>query len=172
MTELRMQLEQWTVDAVISGAQTGADRGGLDAGRALGIKIGGWVPRGRRAEDGVVPAEYPVTELESSDYPTRTTANIQGSDATVIFYWPPLRGGSRLTQRECVRWQKPCLCVNLEWADQAIEPGLHEWLSAQAPRVLNVAGTRESRRPGTQARVARLLVAVLGGACGQKAQAE
>jgi hypothetical protein len=37
---------------VISGAQTGADRAALDAALECGIEIGGWVPKGRKAEDG------------------------------------------------------------------------------------------------------------------------
>ena len=41
---------------IISGGQTGADRGGLDAAIALNVPHGGWCPKGRRAEDGGIPA--------------------------------------------------------------------------------------------------------------------
>ena len=43
------------LEKIISGAQTGADRGGLDAALERGFPIGGWVPRGRKAEDGTIP---------------------------------------------------------------------------------------------------------------------
>ncbi len=35
---------------IISGGQTGADRGGLDAAISLGVPHGGWCPLGRPAE--------------------------------------------------------------------------------------------------------------------------
>ena len=35
---------------IISGGQTGADRGGLDAAIDLGIEHGGWCPLGRKSE--------------------------------------------------------------------------------------------------------------------------
>ncbi len=38
------------LSTIISGGQTGADRGALDAAIELGIKHGGWCPKGRKAE--------------------------------------------------------------------------------------------------------------------------
>jgi hypothetical protein len=43
------------VAKVVSGGQTGADRGGLEASQRCGVPTGGWVPHGRRAEDGALP---------------------------------------------------------------------------------------------------------------------
>jgi Circularly permutated YpsA SLOG family len=37
---------------IISGGQTGADRAGLDFAIEQGLEHGGYVPRGRKAEDG------------------------------------------------------------------------------------------------------------------------
>ncbi|MCG6885904.1 MAG: putative molybdenum carrier protein, partial [Proteobacteria bacterium] len=37
---------------IITGGQTGVDRGALDAALAAGIPCGGWCPDGRKAEDG------------------------------------------------------------------------------------------------------------------------
>ena len=39
---------------IISGGQTGADRGALDFAIKHGYPHGGWAPRGRQAEDGTV----------------------------------------------------------------------------------------------------------------------
>mgnify|MGYP001767808952 CR=1 FL=1 len=47
---------------IITGGQTGVDRAALDVGLALGLAVGGGCPQGRRAEDGVIPARYPLTE--------------------------------------------------------------------------------------------------------------
>ena len=53
---------------LVCGAQTGADRAALDVALDHGLEIGGWVPRGRLAEDGVIPARYSgLRETESAD---------------------------------------------------------------------------------------------------------
>jgi hypothetical protein len=64
------------VERIISGGQTGADRGGLTAAIKLGIPHGGWCPKGRRAEDGQVPACYHLEETGSSSYQARTKRNV------------------------------------------------------------------------------------------------
>ena len=56
------------IERLVSGGQTGVDRGALDAARDLGIPHGGFCPRGRRAEDGVIPGIYSLVETESADY--------------------------------------------------------------------------------------------------------
>jgi hypothetical protein len=40
------------IQKIISGGQTGADRAALDVVIKFGIPNGGWVPRGRKTEDG------------------------------------------------------------------------------------------------------------------------
>ena len=42
---------------IVSGGQTGADRGALLAALQAGLACGGWCPDGRLAEDGRVPDE-------------------------------------------------------------------------------------------------------------------
>lgn len=37
-----------TINKIISGGQTGADQGVLDATIAMGIEYGGWIPTGSR----------------------------------------------------------------------------------------------------------------------------
>ena len=39
------------ITKIVSGAQTGADRAGLDAAIRHGFPHGGWCPKGRKAED-------------------------------------------------------------------------------------------------------------------------
>jgi hypothetical protein len=70
---------------VISGGQTGADRAGLDFAIETGLEHGGYVPRGRKAEDGRIDDRYNLFELSTSSYPARTRRNIEESDGTVIF---------------------------------------------------------------------------------------
>ncbi len=70
---------------IISGGQTGAERGGLNAALYSGIPHGDWCPKGRKAADRRIPENYKMTEMSKSDYLSRTEANVLDSDATVVF---------------------------------------------------------------------------------------
>jgi hypothetical protein len=54
---------------IISGGQGGADRAGLNFAIARGLEHGGFVPRGRRAEDGRITDRYNLLELTTRSYP-------------------------------------------------------------------------------------------------------
>lgn len=88
------------ITKIISGGQTGVDRAGLDFAMKHKISIGGWCPRGRRAEDGVIPSKYTLTEHFLSSYPPRTIKNIQSSDGTLILYYDNMEGGTLLTYKK------------------------------------------------------------------------
>ena len=70
---------------IISGGQTGTDRAGLDFALETGLEHGGYVPSGRKAEDGRIDERYNLIELSTNSYPARTRRNIEESDGTVIF---------------------------------------------------------------------------------------
>ena len=78
---------------IISGGQTGADRAGLDFAIETGLEHGGYVPSGRKAEDGRIDELYNLVELSTSSYPARTRRNIEESDGTVIFSLERLLSG-------------------------------------------------------------------------------
>jgi Circularly permutated YpsA SLOG family len=134
---------------IISGGQTGADRAALDFALECGIPIGGWVPRGRLAEDGRIPERYAgLVETESADPAVRTARNVRDSDATLILSHGPLDGGSLFTHREATRIGKPVLHLALDQLGHAAAADqLRTWLSAVRPATLNVAGPRASRDP-------------------------
>ena len=142
---------------IISGGQTGVDRGALDAAIAAGVAHGGWCPRGRRAEDGSIPERYRLTEDE--DYAARTERNVLDSDATLILTIGALRGGTALTRRLARRHGRPCLVVDL--AAAPAPDAVRAWIDAHDVRTLNVAGPRESAHPGVQERTADFLGRVL-----------
>jgi 2-succinyl-6-hydroxy-2,4-cyclohexadiene-1-carboxylate synthase len=152
---------------LVSGGQTGADRGALDAAIALGLAHGGWCPRGRRAEDGPIPMRYALVETAARDHAVRTEMNVIDSDATLIVGRGPLAGGSALTARLAAAHGKPCLVVDLDALSgaEAVQR-VRAWLAQHGPGVLNVAGPRERQCPGLAADVRDLLVAVLGGDAG------
>ena len=144
---------------IISGGQTGVDRGALDAAIAHGLEHGGSCPRGRRAEDGRIPERYELEEHSSDKYPPRTAKNICDADATLIIT-PERRprGGTRLTAKIAHERGKPWLAVHI--SDEHVERAAR-WISTIKPEVLNVAGPRESRHPGIQDRTAAFLRMVL-----------
>lgn len=151
-----------TLRRIVSGGQTGADRAALEAARAAGFPAGGWVPKGRWAEDGVVPDGLgDLRETESAEPAERTRRNVADSDATLIVSNGPLRGGSLLAREEAARLGKPCLWLDFEQLplERATERAL-AWLGQHAIEVLNVAGPRASEDAAIDSK-ARALVAAL-----------
>lgn len=153
---------------IISGGQTGADRGALEAAHDLGLARGGMAPRRWRAEDGMIPMWYRTGMMTSASeaYPVRTQSNVEASGGTLIMSFGPLPhdSGSMLTANIARKLRKPLLAVNV------FESGYHSefllnrvriWIQTHRIEVLNVAGPRESREPGIQAAVRAALVAIL-----------
>src|SRR5437773_3897836 len=97
---------------IISGGQTGVDRGALDAALAFEVECGGWCPAGRLAEDGTIPKRYPVMELANAGYAERTARNVADSDGTLIISKGEPIGGTRETIDRCVEMRKPYLIID------------------------------------------------------------
>ncbi len=137
------------VEKIVSGGQTGADRAALDAARELGLARGGWVPRGRRAEDGRVPDRYDgMTETGSDDYAERTERNVRDACATLVLCFGAPAGGTAHTAAHARALGRPLLVLDLErlpTADAAER--LRAWLARERPRVLNIAGPRAGDEP-------------------------
>lgn len=162
---------------IVSGGQTGADRGGLDAAIHCQLPHGGWCPKGRKAEDGVIPAKYHLGEMPSDDYLVRTEANVVDSDATVVFTRGKLQGGSLRTVEVAENHGKPWFHVDLESCTRrkAIQD-IVDWLGGQhlnddghgPPKdcVLNVAGSRATKAPIIERIVMMYMVDVISKANG------
>lgn len=142
---------------VISGGQTGVDRAALDVALALRLPCAGWCPRGRRAEDGPLPARYPLREMDSPDYPSRTERNVLDADATLILNRGTLAGGTAYTVRMAEKHGKPHLVVDLDAADTLDPATVVAWLRKERIDTLNIAGPRESGRPGIYAQASGFL---------------
>jgi hypothetical protein len=146
------------VGKLVSGGQTGADRAALDFALAHGIPHGGWCPRGRLAEDGVVEGCYELKETPDGEYPQRTEWNVRDSDGTVIFsIAPELTGGSKLTAELAAELGKPCLHLSEIRDRQNAGARLRAFVTDHDIRVLNVAGPRASNEPA----VARFVIETL-----------
>jgi hypothetical protein len=144
---------------IVSGGQTGVDRGALEAAIALDVDHGGWCPDGRLSEDGSIPSRYRVQVLDGADYAARTEQNIIDSDATLILYQSRMEGGTRLTRRLVGTHRKPWLAARI---DHTFDPEpVRKWLREIQPATLNVAGPRESKYPGIEQRSMRALLEIL-----------
>ena len=141
-----MTLPSFPLKKVISGGQTGVDRGALTAALCLNFDCGGWCPPGKVAEDGVIPDAYPMSEMASGHYPERTLRNIIDSDATVIIHFGPLEGGTQKTQRLCVQHAKPHLLIDgASTDDDAATYLVRNFVMEHSVGILNVAGPRQSK---------------------------
>ncbi|MEJ8567280.1 YpsA SLOG family protein [Elongatibacter sediminis] len=133
-----------TLRRIVSGGQTGVDRGALDAALAAGAGCGGWCPAGRKAEDGDIPARYPLAEM-GGGYAARTERNVVDSDATWILAPGPLHGGTGLTARLCTRHGRPCLVSDANrLTPEAAAREAAAFVREHRIAVLNVAGPRAS----------------------------
>ena len=131
---------------IVSGAQTGVDRAALDVAILLKMTYGGWIPKGRKAEDGVISAHYKyMTETKSATYKIRTEWNVRDSNATLIVCWGEPSGGTLMTLRYARTWERPYFVANLEAIVSPISETV-EWLkSVKDLMTLNVAGPRKSK---------------------------
>lgn len=146
---------------IISGAQTGADQGGLEAAKLLGLETGGMMPAGCRTELGPMPelvGRFGLVISASEDYPPRTKFNVIDSDGTIIF-GDIEEIGSRLTRKLCKERNKPCLVVD-DFTDENLA-SIRKFVAKYKIRTLNVAGNRESKLPGLQEAVRDFLVEAL-----------
>jgi putative molybdenum carrier protein len=130
---------------IVSGGQTGVDRAALDAALAAIFPCGGWTPRDRMAEDGVIPEWYPLTPLPRGGYRERTRRNVVDSDGTAIIYIDSLKGGTRLTRNLCVSERKAYVLVDAQRLSIAgAVLAVLGFIDDNRIDVLNVAGPRAS----------------------------
>ena len=142
-----------------SGGQSGVDRAALDAALELGIRCGGWCPKGRRAEDGPIDLKYPLKEHSSSGYLERTLENILDSDGTLILESDCLTGGTKQTKVLAEENCKPFLVINPN--DISKVKDVVNWINMFSISEMNIAGPRESKRPGIHSASVKFLKAVI-----------
>lgn len=145
---------------IISGGQTGADRAALDVALAQGYPCGGYCPAGRQAEDGPLPMRYPLVEL-GGGYRQRTRANVNASDATVLFYQGMPTGGTALTLAFCLKAKQPFKLIDRGLCDAAqAAAALQRFIDEYDVACLNVAGPRASQDEAIYAYVWEVLAAL------------
>jgi hypothetical protein len=137
---------------IVSGGQTGVDRGALDAALRTGAACGGWAPAGGVAEDGLIDARYGLVALPAGGYAERTRRNVEDSDATLILAFGAPTGGTALSADCCRELGKPLLLVDaLVVSPAEAAQRARAFVVRHAVRRLNVAGPRASEAAAAHA---------------------
>ncbi|HSK21274.1 MAG TPA: putative molybdenum carrier protein [Longimicrobiales bacterium] len=155
---------RWDITTIVSGGQTGADRAALDVALAWNLSVRGWVPRGRRAEDGVISARYPnLRETADIDTAERTRLNVRDSDGCLIVSHGALTGGSRLAETTALELGRPLLHVDLSSTTMAdAVRAAAAWVHEHRVREPGLGGPRASEDPHIYAATTVLLSGLLG----------
>lgn len=135
---------------IVSGGQTGVDRGALDGALAKGLECGGYCPEDRRAEDGMIDKKYPLTPLIGAGYRKRTRQNVIDSDATIIIYHTQIvpKGGTELTLKTCINQHKPYLLIDMNvFSVEQASDYVVDFIKKYQIQILNFGGPRGSGIP-------------------------
>lgn len=167
-------LQAMLVAKIISGGQTGVERGALEAAFESGFPYGGMIPKGRAAADGIVPEKYDRLKVAvRKDYPFRNEFNVGHSDATLIIArekWEDDKrydskeieeeriGGTKKTVDFCRKHNRPFLVLF-----SANLPKVLDWLHSLGKEdiLLNIDGPRESRAKGIQESTKKFVVRLI-----------
>ena len=136
------------IKKIISGGQTGAGRAALDVAIELGIPHGGWIPKGRKTENGLLPDQYHLKEMPTDSYSENIKQNVLDSDGTLIISHGKLTGGSGLAQAYAEKYNRLYLHIDLNSSDPfSAVKAINYWMNHHDIQVLNVAGPRLSKDP-------------------------
>lgn len=150
---------------IISGGQTGADRAALDAAIRLGIPHGGWIPKGRIAEDGPLAATYRLREMPTERYADRTEKNVTDSDGTLIVSHGAPTGGTEYTRKMVLKHGRQMLHIDLNLHGNLMDAAslVRDWIAIHNIETLNVAGPRASKDPRIYELTLTLLIRLFQG---------
>jgi len=136
---------------ICSGAQTGADIGGLITAKKYGLETGGWIPKGFKTQVGPRPeyaALYGIKEHSSSSYPGRTFLNVKETDGTIRFAEDFGTSGEACTLKAILQYNKPYFDVPI--LGKKDFNSCIQWLQNNNIQILNVAGNSERTFMGMQ----------------------
>ena len=143
---------------IISGGQTGVDRAALDFAIDRGIPYGGFVPKGRWAEDGRIGEQYRnLMETDSTDPAERTRLNVISAEALVVVTRGTPDGGTKLTIALARQHNKPIIVIDLAQKSLFQDDLIAGCGAFVEGRETMLAGPRESKCPGIYADTRDLL---------------
>jgi hypothetical protein len=149
---------------IISGGQTGADKGGLIAAKKANIKTGGIAPKGFMTEAGkdpILKSEYGLRENFSDDLKERTLSNLRGAHCTIVFATKPGSRGTKFTIDSLKREKRMYIVLSPFEADASEK--VKDFLNLvyeryENPLIINIAGNRESRSKGIEEEVIKVII--------------
>jgi len=131
------------IKKIIAGGQTGADRAALDVAIKFDIPHGGWVPKGRIAEDGPLSDNYSLQEISTSSYAKRIEQNVIDSDGTLVFSRGKPTGGTEYTRKMAMKHKRKMFHIDLNITTSYDAASLIlSWIKMHDIKTLNVAGPR------------------------------
>ena len=133
---------------IISGGQVGADQAALDAAIKCNFPYGGWIQKGRKTKNGILPDKYELEEMPVAGYKERIEQNVIDSDGTVIISHGDLTGGADYSMKMAERHKRPYLHIDLkETPAFTAASKINTWIIENNIEVLNVTGSRVSEDP-------------------------
>lgn len=124
------------------------DRAALDFALENKIDCFGWCPKGRKAEDGIIPYSYPLKEAETSCYKSRTLKNVEESQGLLVFIDGEPDKGTILAIDHAEEQNKPIYIIHLSMNVEDQETGILDLFEDQCVTIVNIVGPRESNSPG------------------------
>ncbi len=157
---------------IISGGQTGADQGALEAAKQLGFPTGGCLPKGCLTLDGPrldFIELYGMTEHKRAGYTSRTYDNVKNSDATIRFAMNFDSAGEICTKNAIDYYRRQSLDITISYTphnvfsdrfDRTFEE-VADWIIAGGYSVINVAGNSNNTASEMQSLVKEFMLEAL-----------
>jgi hypothetical protein len=157
---------------IISGMQTGADTGSLEAARDCAFPTGGYVPKGFLTLDGPKPELAQLYHLVEygEGYKPRTWKNVETANLTLRFYTNKDSAGEKCTMNAIKHFRKPFYDIDLnkylgynKYQRSAVIFAITSRISWYCGEdgIVNVAGNSEKTSPGIQNEVRQIMNEVL-----------
>src|SRR5690606_13880120 len=148
---------------IITGGQTGVDRGALRGALEVGFSVGGYMPKNLRDEDGPIPDEIRI-HLQPCPIPglgARTTANVEMADALLVIVPdcddPIATPGTRRTWFGARDRQLPRQALDPSSELTSYANQLYYWAKHHPGTKVMVAGPRASKWPQGEYEAAGIL---------------
>ena len=129
------------IKKIISSGFTGFDRAALDAAIKLGVSHGGWIPKGRLTQDGILPPKYRLQEMATEDYHQCIEQNVIDARGTLILTYGRPAGYSDYARKMTLKHKRQLLGVDFRQTISLKAASLiHGWIRLQRVDVLYVIG--------------------------------
>jgi len=142
-----------------SGGQTGVERAALDAAAFFQFPCGGWCPKGRKNDDGIIPRKFKLKETESEENLEQTEFNVRDSDASLILSYGDSSELLASVEKFSKKYQKEVLTMDLEFRPDPKK--IVSWVIDKQLKSLNITGPRSKEVPKGEKIAFLFLVSIL-----------